>query len=171
LTVVEVEIITGVPLTTGSPRYPIEGFPVRTVRSPYARDLVYRWQNQRGFGRLTMTALHLDEEWFCRAAWRLVTSSGRPPDVLHAHALHQAARLRVGNIPVVINLPGRPNPSLYGGFAGRRRARRRRLGGGELAGSSRLRGRPAAQGVDSDRFRPEGQTGGRRFASRASVWS
>jgi phenylacetate-CoA ligase len=73
------------------------------------RDFVYRLQNLRGFGRLTMTALHVDEEWFCRAAWKRI-AAGPEPDVVHAHALHQAARLRVGHIPVVINLPGAPNP-------------------------------------------------------------
>src|SRR5580765_7864693 len=77
---VNVEIITGVPLMTGRARYPIEGVAVRTVRSPYARDLVYRWQNRRGFGRLTMAALHLDEEWFCRAAWRRIAVMDNPPD-------------------------------------------------------------------------------------------
>src|SRR5262249_14671200 len=30
------------------------------------------------------------------------------PDVVHAHALHQAARLRRGDAAVVINLPGAP---------------------------------------------------------------
>jgi glycosyltransferase involved in cell wall biosynthesis len=61
-----------------------------------------------------MTALHVDEEWFCRAAWRHIATSERRPDVVHAHALHQAARLRVGGIPVVINLPGAPNPRYTG---------------------------------------------------------
>ena len=46
------------------------------IRSPYLRDAVYRWQHTRGFGRLTMTALHLDEEWFCRAAWRQIARAG-----------------------------------------------------------------------------------------------
>jgi glycosyltransferase involved in cell wall biosynthesis len=73
------------------------------------RDFVYRFQRRRGFGRLTMHALHVDEEWFCRAAWRRISSSRRRPDVVHAHALHQAARLRRHGIPVVINLPGAPN--------------------------------------------------------------
>jgi glycosyltransferase involved in cell wall biosynthesis len=106
---VDVEIITGVPLVSGEARHPVDGVDVELVRSPYARDFVYRWQNQRGFGRLTMTALHLDEEWFCRSAWRRIAAAPRQPDVVHAHALHQAARLRIGAIPVVINLPGAPN--------------------------------------------------------------
>jgi glycosyltransferase involved in cell wall biosynthesis len=58
---------------------------------------------------LTMAALHADEEWFCRAAWNRIASSPAKPDVVHAHALHQAARLRREAIPVVINLPGPPN--------------------------------------------------------------
>ena len=78
------------------------------MRSPYTRDFVYRFQNRRGFGRLTMTVLHVDEEWFCRAAWKRI-AAGRLPDVVHAHALHQSARLRAGGVPVVINLPGPPN--------------------------------------------------------------
>jgi glycosyltransferase involved in cell wall biosynthesis len=83
---------------------------VAMIRSPYGRDFVYRFQSRVGFGRLTMEALHLDEEWFCRAAWRRIAASSRKPDVVHAHALHQAARLRAEGIPVVINLPGEPNP-------------------------------------------------------------
>ena len=106
---VDVELITGAPLL-GAPRYPVEGVAATVVRSPYARDFVYRFQNRRGFGRLTMTALHVDEEWFCRAAWRRIAAAASRPDVVHAHALHQAARLRVDDIPVVINLPGAPNP-------------------------------------------------------------
>jgi glycosyltransferase involved in cell wall biosynthesis len=161
---VEVEIVTGVPLMTGSPRYPVDGVSVRTVRSPYTRDFVYRWQNQRGFGRLTMTALHLDEEWFCRAAWRLVTSSERPPDVLHAHALHQAARLRIGNIPVVINLPGRPNPRYT---ADLQAADALVADGWAAANLPAALGCPVdrlPKGVDSDRFRPDGSD--RRHALR-----
>jgi glycosyltransferase involved in cell wall biosynthesis len=106
---VHVEIITGAPLLGGA-RYPVEDASTTTLRSPYARDFVYRFQNRRGFGRLTMTALHVDEEWFCRAAWRRIAASETRPDVVHAHALHQAARLRTVNVPVIINLPGAPNP-------------------------------------------------------------
>ena len=79
------------------------------IRSPYVRDAVYRWQHTRGFGRVTMNALHLDEEWFCRAAWRSIAANPEKPDIVHAHALHQAARLRTRDIPVVINLPGEPH--------------------------------------------------------------
>jgi glycosyltransferase involved in cell wall biosynthesis len=106
---VHVEMITGVPLLGGA-RYPVEDVAATTLRSPYARDFVYRFQNRPGFGRLTMTALHVDEEWFCRAAWRRIAAGETRPDVVHAHALHQAARLRTVNVPVIINLPGAPNP-------------------------------------------------------------
>jgi glycosyltransferase involved in cell wall biosynthesis len=106
---VHVDLITGTPLLGGA-RYPVAGLPAVALRSPYARDFVYRFQNRRGFGRLTMTALHVDEEWFCRAAWRHIAAAKVRPDVVHAHALHQAARLRTVNVPVIINLPGAPNP-------------------------------------------------------------
>jgi glycosyltransferase involved in cell wall biosynthesis len=106
---VEVDVITGAPLVFGHPRHPVDEVPSTVLRSPYTRDAVYRWQNRRGFGRITMTALHLDEEWFCRAAWRQIELRAERPDVVHAHALYQTARLRRADIPVVINLPGAPH--------------------------------------------------------------
>src|SRR5438874_2485177 len=44
------------------------------------------------------------------SAWRTIASRRVLPDVVHAHALHQAARLRRAFRPVVINLPGAPHP-------------------------------------------------------------
>src|ERR1700731_2435550 len=64
---VEVDVIAGRPLMFGGMRHPVEGVKASVIRSPYMRDAVYRWQHTRGFGRITMNALHLDEEWFCRA--------------------------------------------------------------------------------------------------------
>lgn len=107
---VEVEIITGEPLLLGRAHYRVEHVNHVVLRSPYMRDLTYRFGRRRGFGRLSMWALHGDEEWFCRAAWRRIAASPTRPDVVHAHALHQAARLRLAGIPVVINLPGPPHP-------------------------------------------------------------
>ena len=155
---VDVEIIAGRPLLFGGPRYPTDDFPVTLLRSPYARDFVYRHQHRRGFGRLTMTALHADEEWFCRAAWRRIAASPRQPDLVHAHALHQAARLRVGDMPVVINLPGEPNPRyrrdlqqadalVADGWAAR-----------HLPGKLGRSIERIPKGVDADRFRPDGPT-------------
>src|SRR5262249_10855688 len=55
---VDVDIITGRPLVA-RPRFRVDGA-ITVLRSPYARDFVYRFQRKRGFGRLTMLALHLD---------------------------------------------------------------------------------------------------------------
>ncbi len=106
---VEIDVIAGQPLIFGGARHPVEGVPATVIRSPYVRDAVYRWQHTRGFGRLTMHALHLDEEWFCRAAWRRIAARSTAPDIVHAHALYQAGRLRHDSIPVVINFPGAPH--------------------------------------------------------------
>ena len=106
---VEVDVITGEPLMFGRARYAVDDVPVTTIRSPYLRDLVYRWQKTRGFGRMTTSALHVDEEWFCRDAWRHIARRRVQPDVVHAHAVHQTARLRRNGIPVVVNLPGAPH--------------------------------------------------------------
>jgi len=162
---VDVEMVLGVPFVSGRARYPIEvsdacpapnGTSIVRIRSPYARDFVYRWQNTRGFGRLTMTALHLDEEWFCRAAWRRIAAASPRPDIVHAHALHQAARLRVGGIPVVINLPGPPNPRYT---ADLREADALVADGWAAANLPATLGTPVERlpkGVDADRFRPDG---------------
>ena len=153
---VTVEMIAGRPLLFGGPRYPIDDLHVTLLRSPYARDFVYRNQHRRGFGRLTVTALHADEEWFCRAAWRRIATSPHKPDLVHAHALHQAARLRVGGIPVVINLPGEPNA---------RYARDLQRADALVADGWAAQHLPATlgrtvervqKGVDADEFRPDG---------------
>ena len=152
---VDVDVIAGAPLL-GAPRYAVDEVRASIVRSPYTRDFVYRFQNRRGFGRLTMTALHADEEWFCRAAWKRIAAGGRPPDVVHAHALHQAARLRVGNIPVVINLPGAPN----GRYLHDLQAADALVADGWAADHlPAALGRPVERvpkGVDVERFRPDG---------------
>ena len=105
---VDVDIIAGRPLLFGGPRFPIDEANVTLLRSPYTRDFVYRRQRRRGFGRLTAAVLRADEEWFCRAAWRRIAGRAEKPDVVHAHALYQAARLRPDDTPVVINVPGEP---------------------------------------------------------------
>jgi glycosyltransferase involved in cell wall biosynthesis len=167
---VEVDIITGGPLLVGAPRYEVAesadfpGSSVTMLRSPYARDFVYRFQHRRGFGRLTMAALHLDEEWFCRVAWRRIAARQGPrrPDVVHAHALHQAARLRtgavgpLGNVPVVINLPGAPNPRYA---ADLREADALVADGWAADHLPATLGRTVERvpkGVDSERFQPSG---------------
>jgi glycosyltransferase involved in cell wall biosynthesis len=109
---VDVEVITGRPLF-GSMRYPelgVERGDTTVIRSPYLRDIVYRTQNRRGLGRVGVAMLHADEEWFCKMAWQHLASARRKPDIVHAHALHQAARLKTIDVPVAVNLPGEPNP-------------------------------------------------------------
>ena len=153
---VEVEIIAGRPLLFGGPRYGVDDIDVTLLRSPYARDFVYRNQHRRGFGRLTMGALHADEEWFCRAAWRRIAASPRRPDVVHAHALHQAARLRIGGIPVVINLPGEPNRRYHRDL---RHADALVADGWAAEHLPDILGQPIhriVKGVDAERFNPAG---------------
>ena len=155
---VDVRIIAGVPLVTGEARYPIQGVAVDLIRSPYAREFVYRYQNRRGFGRLTMAALHADEEWFCRAAWRRIAAASPQPDIVHAHALHQAARLRTVRVPVVINLPGAPNARYVDDL---RQADALVADGWAAANLPAVLGRAVERlpkGVDAERFRPDGSS-------------
>lgn len=163
---VETDIISGRPLLLGGPRYPAfddeggdgPGPRLTLLRTPYTRDFVYRHQRRRFFGRLTMTALHADEEWFCRAAWKHLGAAPRKPDVVHAHALHQAARLRVGSVPVVINLPGAPNPRYLDDL---QRADALVADGWAADHLPETIGRPidrVSKGVDADRFHPDGPT-------------
>ncbi|HEX8029179.1 MAG TPA: glycosyltransferase family 4 protein [Vicinamibacterales bacterium] len=153
---VAVDVITGQPLLLGGARFPIAGVTHTVLRSPYLRDWVYTFQRKRGFGRLTMDALHFDEEWFCRSAWREIASRRNPPDVVHAHALYQAARLRRGPSAVVLNFPGEPNPRYAADIA---------LADGLIADGwaaaelPKKLGHPVhavPKGVDSELFRPTG---------------
>lgn len=155
---VEVDVITGQPLLLGGARFPVDGVKTTVLRSPYLRDWVYAFQQQRGFGRLTMNALHMDEEWFCRAAWRDIAARPHQPDVVHAHALYQTARLRRGPAAVVLNFPGEPNPRYAADIA---------MADGLIADGwaaaelpSKL-GHPVhavPKGVDSNRFQPDGDS-------------
>jgi glycosyltransferase involved in cell wall biosynthesis len=150
----EVTIITGRPLFAPA-RYQT-GDSAIVLRSPYLRELVYRYQKTRGFGRLLSQALHADEEWFCRAAWHRIARTPRPPDVVHAHALYQAARLRRLSIPTVINLPGMPNRRYN---ADLQRADALVADGWAAEHLPEALGRPVdhvPKGVDVDLFRPDG---------------
>jgi glycosyltransferase involved in cell wall biosynthesis len=107
---VEVDVITGQPLSSAARVFLSPASRTRCFARHTSVTGFYTFQRKRGFGRLTMDALHLDEEWFCRAAWREIASRRHAPDVVHAHALYQAARLRRGSSAVVLNFPGEPNP-------------------------------------------------------------
>ena len=153
---VEVDVIAGRPLMLGGARHPVEGVKAAVIRSPYIRDAVYQWQHTRGFGRITMTALHLDEEWFCRAAWRRIAARPVAPDIVHAHALYQAARLRHDNIPVLINFPGAPHARYEADI---RQADALVADGWAAVNLPSMVGRPVhaiPKGVDAERFRPDG---------------
>jgi glycosyltransferase involved in cell wall biosynthesis len=157
---VDVEVITGGPLF-GAMRYPIRDLVCRdttVIKSPYMRDLVYKTQGRRGLGRLGVAMLHTDEEWFCKLAWQHIASSARQrrPDVVHAHALHQAARLRTVDVPVAINLPGEPNRRYLDDL---RKADVLLSDGWGARQLPAILGRPVqniTKGVDSMLFSPEG---------------
>jgi glycosyltransferase involved in cell wall biosynthesis len=153
---VDVDVVAGQPLWYGGARHPVNGVAATLIRSPYLRDAVYRWQHTRGFGRLTMNALHLDEEWFCRAAWRQIAARRTPPDIVHAHALYQAARLRRGRTPVVINFPGQPHPRYVADI---QQADALVADGWAAANLPSMLGRPVhavPKGVDARLFQTEG---------------
>ena len=153
---VEVDVIAGQPLALGGARFPINGVRATVIRTPYLRDWVYRFQRRRGFGRLTMDALHVDEEWFCRAAWREIASRAQAPDIVHAHALYQAARLRRGPAAVVLNFPGEPNPCYAADI---RQADALVADGWAARHLPATLGRPVhsvPKGVDTELFRPSG---------------
>ena len=157
---VDVEVITGGPLF-GEMRYPVSDLVCRdttVIKSPYMRDLVYKTQGRRGLGRLGVAMLHTDEEWFCRIAWQHIANAAprRRPDIVHAHALHQAARLKTIDVPVAINLPGQPN-SRY--FDDLKKADVLLSDGWGARTLPLILGRPVeniVKGVDATLFSPEG---------------
>jgi hypothetical protein len=160
---VHVDFITGRPLF-GRSRYTITEVPVTVLRSPYTREFVYRWQRRQGFGRLTMSVLRADESWFCRLAWKQILSRPDKPDIVHAHALPQAARFRQAGIPVVVNLPGEPN---LHDVADLRTADALVADGWAATQLPAKLGRPVTRvvkGIDAALFRPDG----RRFVSRCA---
>jgi glycosyltransferase involved in cell wall biosynthesis len=157
---VEVEVITGGPLF-GEMRYPVRDLVCRdttVIKSPYMRDLVYKTQGRRGLGRIGVAMLHADEEWFCKIAWQHIAgvASRRRPDIVHAHALHQAARLKTIDVPVAINLPGEPNPRYLDDL---RKADVLLSDGWGARKLPAILGRPVeniVKGVDSTLFSPDG---------------
>lgn len=153
---VEVDVITGQPLLLGGARFPIAGVTHTVLRSPYLRDWVYTFQRKRGFGRLTMDALHVDEEWFCRAAWREIAGRRTAPDIVHAHALYQAARLRRGSPAVILNFPGEPNPRYADDIALADGLIADGWAAAELPAKLGHHVHPVAKGVDAELFRPAG---------------
>ena len=153
---VDIDIITGQPLL-GTPVYsPEPDLPTTTLRSPYMRDVVYSLQSRRGFGRLTMWALHGDEELFCRLAFNRIAARRQPPDLVLAHALHQAPRLAPPDYPIAVYLPGPPHARYV---ADLQRADGLISDGWAAKQLPAMIGRPVydvLKGVDVDTFTPDG---------------
>src|SRR3989442_15318294 len=103
-----------------------------------------------------MPALQVDEEWFCRAAWRSIAASDRQRDIVHVPGVHQAARMRVDDMPVVINLPGAPNPR----YTADLQEADALIGDGwaaeHLPAALGRRVEWVPKGVDAEQFRPDG---------------
>jgi glycosyltransferase involved in cell wall biosynthesis len=155
---VTVDVITGQPLLGGSVYPPEPDLPTTTLRSPYMRDFVYGMQSRRGFGRLTMWALHGDEELFCRLAFAKIAARDEPPDLVLAHALHQAPRLAPRDCPVAVYLPGPPHPRYIPDL---QRADGLISDGWAAKQLPVMIGRPVydvLKGVDVDTFTPDGPT-------------
>ena len=155
---VDIDVITGRPLLSAPVYQPEADLETVTLRSPYTRDFVYRMQSVRGFGRVTMWSLHADEELFCRMAFRRIAASRRQPDLVLAHALHQAPRLAPGSYPVAVYLPGPPHPRYIPDL---QRADALISDGYAAKELPAMIGRPVddvLKGVDVETFTPEGQS-------------
>lgn len=153
---VEVEIISGRPLLTDAVYPPEPDIDTVTLRSPYLRDFVYRVQSKRGFGRLSMWSLHADEELFCKLAFAQIASEPRQPDLILAHALHQAPRFSMGKWPVAVYLVGLPNARY---IADLQKADALISDGWSATHLPAVVGRPVIdvpKGVDVNLFTPEG---------------
>ncbi len=92
------------------------------------------------------------------AARRGAKSASRPaaPDVVHAHALYQAARLRQGPAAVVMNFPGEPNPRYAADIAMADGLIADGWAAAELPGKLGHPVHAVPKGVDAERFRPAG---------------
>jgi len=153
---VEIEVITGRPLLASAVYASEPDLRTVTLRSPYMRDFVYRVQRWRGFGRVSMWSLHADEELFCRLAFARIVASRRQPDLVLAHALHQAPRLAPGTYPVAVYLPGPPHPRYIRDL---QRADALISDGWTAKELPGMVARPVddvLKGVDVDTFRPDG---------------
>jgi hypothetical protein len=152
---VDITVITGRPLLKSVQYAPEADLPTVTLRSPYMRDFVYRVQSIRGFGRLTMWSLHADEELFCKLAFDRIARWRDQPDLVLAHALHQAPRLAPGTYPIAVYLPGPPH-SRY--VADLRRADALISDGWAAKQLPAMLSRPVddvVKGVDVDVFNPQ----------------
>lgn len=153
---VEIEVISGRPMVAPAVYPPEPDLDTVTLRSPYMRDFVYRVQSRRGFGRLSMWSLHADEELFCKLAFARIAAGEKQPDLVLAHALHQAPRLSPGSWPVAVYLPGPAHPRYTDDL---RKADALISDGWAAQQLPAMIGRPVdnvTKGVDGDVFTPDG---------------
>jgi glycosyltransferase involved in cell wall biosynthesis len=157
---VDIDIITGRPLIQRAvyPVDPENDAPTTMLRSPYTRNLVYKVQGRRIVGRFGSIALHVDEELFCRLAWSTIAARREKPDLVLAHAVHQATRLRTVDVPVAVYLPGPPHAR----YAHDLRSADGLISDGytakELPGLLGVPVDDVLKGVDTKLFAPEGPT-------------
>jgi glycosyltransferase involved in cell wall biosynthesis len=110
---VEVELLTVQPLL-GRIRHPVSGMPVRYLRAPYFRDVVYRLMQVPKAGRLAAYLLRQDVSQFSRRVVELLANPSEPADVLQAAGLYPVVELkRRRAIPVVIRSQGGRVPPAF----------------------------------------------------------
>jgi glycosyltransferase involved in cell wall biosynthesis len=93
---------------------------------------------------------------FCRLAFSRIAARPQPPDLVLAHALHQAPRLAPGNYPVAVYLPGPPHARYIPDL---QRADALISDGWAAKQLPAMIGRPVddvLKGVDVETFTPEG---------------
>jgi glycosyltransferase involved in cell wall biosynthesis len=91
----------------GRVRHPIEGMPVRLLRAPYFRDLVYRLMVFPKTGRPATFLLNQDVKRFSRRVIDLVSDPEYPVDVLQAAGLYPVVGVKQRRpIPVIIRNQG-----------------------------------------------------------------
>jgi glycosyltransferase involved in cell wall biosynthesis len=103
-----------------------------------------------------MWSLHADEELFCKLAFARIAAEPKQPDLVLAHALHQAPRLSRGAWPVAVYLPGPPHARYVEDL---RKADALISDGWAAQQLPAMIGRPVdnvTKGVDVDVFTPEG---------------
>ncbi|MFN8522548.1 MAG: glycosyltransferase family 4 protein [Chloroflexota bacterium] len=78
----------------GRVRHPIHGFNHRLIRSPYFRDLVYRFMVLPKTGRLASFLLDQDVKRFSRGVIDLVADPAYPVDILQVAGLYPAVAVK-----------------------------------------------------------------------------
>jgi glycosyltransferase involved in cell wall biosynthesis len=150
----------------GAPRHPIHDFRSRLLRSPYWRDLVYRFMVLPKTGRLAAYLLRQDVKQFSRRVVELVGDPAYPVDVVQAAGLYPVVEVKKRrDVAVVIRNQGGLPPAWQRPFVPSADAI---IGDGwDAQHYEAAIGRPLVEiagGVDTELFRPLD-----RDAARAAV--